>query len=55
MRFQQENKKSQSLETPYHHSHEQRKLSADMDGEVQERCFSYSSLAGQATGAKQGD
>ena len=44
VRFQQENKKSQSLETPYHHSHQQHKLGVDMEGDLQERSFSATSI-----------
>ena len=43
VRFQQESQKSKSLETPYHHTHEQHKLNADM-ADVQERSSSYSSI-----------
>ena len=44
VRFQQESQKSKSIETPYHHTHQQQKLSVEMYGDVQERSSSYSGI-----------
>ena len=45
VRFQQDNKKSQSLETPYHHSHQQQKLGVEMEGsDMHERAASFTSI-----------
>lgn len=44
VRFMQETK-SQSLDTPYHHSHEQQKLSVDMDSDAMtERSHSFTAI-----------
>lgn len=45
MRFQQETK-SQSLDTPYHHTHEQHKLDMDMDSDTMaERSNSFTAIS----------
>ena len=45
VRFQQETK-SQSLDTPYHHTHEQQKLDMDMDSDTMaERSNSFTAIS----------